>query len=421
MFYTTIMKFNRLKKSKTHTMNFWMLSILTLLIGTCKPPQESHTFLVPHIVKDSTEIIVGAERLGKYLPLLQGKKIGVVCNQTSLIGSQHLVDSLLKMDVDIVSIFSPEHGIRGNADAGESVQSSIDPITKLPIISLYGDHKKPTKDDLADLDIIVFDIQDVGVRFYTYISTLHYVMEACAEQGKSIIVLDRPNPNGYFVDGPILDQSFTSFVGMHPIPVVYGMTIGEYARMINGENWLHQGMQADLTVIELKNYSHSTFYELPVRPSPNLPDIRAILLYPSTCFFEGTTLSLGRGTDKPFQYIGHPSMHSEFSFVPMPNFGSKHPPQEGKRCFGSDLSNVTLGSITDKKGLDLSLLLKYYTEINAQGETFFLKNNFFDKLAGSDALRKQIIEGKNEAEIRASWQPDLERFQKIRAKYLLYN
>jgi len=346
--------------------------------------------------------------------------VALVVNQTSMINDQHLVDTLLTYGIDISVIFAPEHGFRGKASAGEIINDSKDGATGLPIISLYGKKKKPTKEDLAGIDIIIFDIQDVGVRFYTYISTLHYVMEACAEQSIPIIVLDRPNPNGYFVDGEVLNPKFKSFVGMHPVPVVYGMTIGEYAQMINGEGWLNNGIQSSLTIIPCKNYTHRTLYKLPFKPSPNLPDMRSILLYPSTCFFEGTTMSLGRGTDFPFQYIGHPALQSDFSFIPTPNEGAKDPPLKGLKCHGIDLSTQTIVNIMKKQRLDLSYLISMYHEMKDAGETFWLSNHFIDKLAGSDQLRMQIEAGKTEEEIRASWQPQLAEFKKTRMKYLIY-
>lgn len=401
-------------------MHFWIVSFLTLFMATCRPEPDHERSMITTAARDSTEIIVGAERLSTFVPLLGGKKVGIVCNQTSMVGKAHLIDTLLKLGVSIEKVFAPEHGIRGKADAGEKVDNSKDQKTGLPIISLYGASKKPQMADMASLDIVVFDIQDVGARFYTYISTLHYVMDACAEQNIPIIVLDRPNPNGYFIDGPVLEKSFASFVGMHPVPVVYGMTIGEYARMINGEKWLTGGIQAALTVVELKHYTHDSYYELPVKPSPNLPDMRSILLYPSVCFFEGTPLSLGRGTEKPFQYIGHPALQYPFTFTPQPNEGAKSPPLQGKICYGKDLSGVTIGSIRDRKQLDLALLMDFYKAMEEKGQDFFLPNHFFDKLAGTDKLRIQMDQGMEVSKIRQSWQRDIDAFKKIREKYLLY-
>ncbi|MFZ1457339.1 MAG: DUF1343 domain-containing protein [Saprospiraceae bacterium] len=387
---------------------------------TCKPAEESVIYPTIPTVEKTITVITAAERIALYHPLLQNKKVALVVNQTSIVRESHLVDTLLKLGVNIRVIFAPEHGFRGKADAGEVIDDTKDTKTGLSIISIYGKKKKPSSEDLKDVDIVVFDIQDVGVRFYTYISTLHYVMEACAEYKKPLMVLDRPNPNGYFIDGEILDPVYKSFVGMHQVPTVYGMTIGEYAKMINGEGWLPNKAICDLTVIECKNYTHDTFYELPVKPSPNLPNIRSILLYPSVCFFEGTTLSLGRGTEKQFQVIGHPSLKSDFSFTPMPNEGAKEPPLKGEKCYGTDLSNITTGSIIKDKRINLSYLIDYHNKMKSANQKFFLDNNFIDKLAGSDQLRKQILAGKSEEEIRMTWKPGLEKFMKVRQKYLIY-
>lgn len=369
---------------------------------------------------EEAKVLTGADRTDIYLPLLSGKKIAVVVNQTSIVAKSHLVDTLLVSRINIVKIFAPEHGFRGTADAGESINDDYDKRTGLPVVSLYGNKKKPSSEDLRDIDLILFDIQDVGVRFYTYISTLHYIMEAAAEENIPIIVLDRPNPNAYFIDGEVLNPKFSSFVGMHPVPVVYGMTIGEYAQMINGEKWLKNGIQANLTVISCKNYDHQTRYELPIRPSPNLPDMKSILLYPSTCFFEGTTLSLGRGTDKPFQYIGHPALTSDFSFTPLPTEGAKNPPLNGQLCYGQDLTKFSIEEIRTKKQLDLSYIIDFYRQMKQAKQAFWLSNHFIDKLAGSDQLRLMISNGKSEREIRDSWQPELEKFKVLRTKYLLY-
>lgn len=401
-------------------MNLSIYSFLVVLLTTCHPENQKTGFDFPPSVIDTSTIITGAERIALYYPLLKNKKVALVVNQTSIVKDKHLLDTLIGLGVDIQVVFAPEHGIRGKADAGEIISDSRDSKTGLPIISLYGKKKKPLAEDLTNVDVIIFDIQDVGVRFYTYISTLHYVMESCAENNIPLIVLDRPNPNAYFIDGPMLDPAYKSFIGMHPVPVVYGLTIGEYAQMINGEGWLTQHTKCHLTVIECKNYNHDSYYELPVKPSPNLPDIRAVLLYPSTCFFEGTTLSLGRGTDKQFQVIGHPKLSSDFAFTPMPNEGAKDPPLNGQKCYGSDLSKVTTGSIIQSKKINLSYLLDYHQKMNAQGEKYFLDNNFIDKLAGSDQLRKQILAGNTENEIRQTWQQGLTEFRKTRAKYLIY-
>jgi uncharacterized protein YbbC (DUF1343 family) len=354
---------------------------------------------------------LGAERLDDYLPLIKNKKVGVVGNQTSMIGNTHLVDSLLRLRIDIVKVFSPEHGFRGKADAGAKIEDGIDSKTGLPIISLYGKNKKPYKEQLKGIDVLIFDIQDVGARFYTYISTLHYIMEAAAEINIKVIILDRPNPNSHYVDGPIRQEGFESFVGMHPIPIVHGMTIGEYAKMVNGEHWI--ASNCDLTIIEMKNYTHNMSYELLIKPSPNLPNARAVNLYPSLCLFEGTTISIGRGTDYPFQHFGAPYLESGYSFTPKSGEGSKYPKHENKICFGTDLR------FQDEylTAIDLKWIIEAYKECDEK-ENFF--NNFFDKLAGTDKLRKQIIAEKTQKEIKESWQVDLEEFKEIREKYLIY-
>ena len=356
-------------------------------------------------------IVLGAERTDTYLPLLKNKKVGVVGNQTSMIANTHLVDSLLSLGIDVVKVFSPEHGFRGKADAGAIIEDGIDSKTGIPIISLYGKNKKPKDEQLQGIDILVFDIQDVGVRFYTYISTLHYVMEAAAESNIKVIVLDRPNPNGHYVDGPILDTAFQSFVGMHPIPIAHGMTIGEYAKMINGENWI--ATKCELIVIEMENYTHNTNYDLPIKPSPNLPNARAVNLYPSLCLFEGTTISIGRGTDYPFQHFGAPYLKSNYSFIPKSGAGSKYPKHEDIMCFGTDLRFQDNYLTT----INLNWIIEAYKQCPEKEEFF---NNFFDKLAGTDKLRKQIIAGKTAKEIKATWQEGLTSFKKQRRNYLIY-
>ncbi|UKM66115.1 DUF1343 domain-containing protein [Flavobacteriaceae bacterium GSB9] len=390
------------------------------------------------VVKD-TNIIVGANQTKLYLPLLKGKRVGVVANQTSVIFKEkdslfwsdpetgetgfekfifrntHLVDSLLSLQVDVKKVFAPEHGFRGKADAGEAVKDGIDMRTNLPIVSLYGNNKKPSKEQLQDLDVMVFDIQDVGARFYTYISSLHYVMEACAEQNIPILILDRPNPNGHYIDGPVLEMEHRSFVGMHPIPVVHGMTIGEYAKMINGEKWLNNGVQCDLTVIPVKNYSHDSFYSLPIKPSPNLPNDTSINLYPSLCFFEGTNVSAGRGTETQFQIFGSPFLDTElfrYQFTPKPNEGSKYPKHQGELCKGKDLTDSEY-----LKALNLNWLIEAYNHTSDKSDFF---NNFFVKLAGTAKLQQQIESGLSEEIIKASWQSGLENFKKTRKTYLLY-
>lgn len=368
----------------------------------------------------SSEIIVGAENLNAYLPQLQGKNIALVVNHASFVKKRHLVDLLLDQKVNIKTIFAPEHGFRGQADAGEHLKNGVDRESGLPIVSLYGKHKKPTAHDLESVDVIVFDIQDVGVRFYTYLSTLHYVLEAAAENSVKVIVLDRPNPNANCIDGPLLKKKFSSFVGLDPLPILYGMTIGEYAKMVNGEGWLQGGVQADLEVIKLQNYRHDTFYHLEKKPSPNLPNDLSIALYPSLALFEGTRVSVGRGTDKQFQLYGSPDYKkSAFSFVPESKVGAKYPKHQGIRCYGIDLSTLNTKSVHHTNTINLSYLLDAYQN-SSHPEIFFLKNHFFDRLAGTDRLRQQIISGKSEPEIRATWQKDLDAFKKIRQKYLLY-
>lgn len=368
------------------------------------------------------DIIPAADRIAVYTPLLKSKKVGLVVNQTSVVGTKHLLDSLLALEVNVTKVFTPEHGFTGTADAGEKVADSK--REQIPIVSLYGKKKKPTAEDLADIDILVFDIQDVGARFYTYISTLHYIMETAAENDIPLIVLDRPNPNGFYIDGPMLKPEFKSFVGMHPVPVVYGMTIGEYAMMINGEGWLAEGQTCKLKVVECKYYDHTMTYDLPIKPSPNLPNLKSILLYPSLCFFEGTTVSVGRGTDQQFQLFGHPALKDvmPFKFTPVSKPGAKSPKHMGKECYGMEFHNMDSSTLHNDKKLQIGFLIKMHQAVTVAGEDFFLKNNnFFDKLAGSESLKKMILEGKSEDEIVASWQPDLEAFMKVRAKYLLYD
>ena len=366
------------------------------------------------------DIITGAERTAVYLPLLKNKRIGVVGNQTSIISTEkgpvHLVDSLLKLDVNVQKVFAPEHGFRGTADAGEVVKDGLDLKTGLPVISLYGSNEKPTAEQLKDLDILVFDIQDVGARFYTYISTLHYLMEAAAENNIPLLVFDRPNPNGHYIDGPILEPEHQSFVGMHPVPVVHGMTIGEYAQMINGEKWLKNGVQANLQVIKMENYNHDLNYELPVKPSPNLPNAKAINLYPSLCFFEGSNVNAGRGTNKQFQVFGSPFLPKDkydYSYVPESNEGAKHPKHLGKTCYGKDLSKRPFLS-----SINLEWLISAYKNTSQKGEFF---NSFFTRLAGTKKLQQQIESGMSAEEIRATWEAGLEEYSLVRKKYLLYH
>jgi uncharacterized protein YbbC (DUF1343 family) len=365
-------------------------------------------------------VITGAERLYRYMPMLKNRQIGLVINQSSVIGNTHLVDTLCALDNCVARIYAPEHGFRGQAEAGETIHDGQDARTGTPIISLYGRKKKPTTEDLAGVDLMIFDIQDVGARFYTYISTLFYVMEACAENNIPLIVLDRPNPNGFYVDGPVLDTRLESFVGVAPLPIVHGCTVGELARLFVGEGWINRPDKLKLTVIPCQNYTHQTPYDLPVKPSPNLPNARSVLLYPSLCLFEGTVMSIGRGTDSPFQVIGHPDFPIDsFSFVPHSTAAAKYPLHQGWKCKGVNLGNLPIADLRAQTQLDLHWLLYFYENFPNQDQ-FFLKNNFFDLLAGTRQLRLQIQACKTEAEIRAGWAEDLTFFRKIRLGYLLY-
>ena len=375
-----------------------------------------------NVICQSDSIIVGAERTSLYFKKLKGKRIGFVANQTSKIKNDHLVDILLNEGVNIVKVFSPEHGFRGNADAGAKVKDEIDLQTGLPIYSLYGKSKrKPSKEVLKDIDLILFDLQDVGVRFYTYISSMHYVMEACAENEIPLILLDRPNPNGFYVDGPILNPKFKSFVGMHEVPVVHGMTVGEYAKMINGESWLKDSVNCSLEVIPCLNYNHLMKYKLPIPPSPNLPNMRSVYLYPSLCFFEGTNVSIGRGTESPFQLYGAPYFDSKlFKFTPKPSFGSKYPKYKEIECFGEDLRTLSLDSLKNKNSLNFNWLVKSFKMSN-ESLDFFNKNDFFNLLAGTDKIMNLIKGGANGDQIRETYQNDLQKFKLIRKKYLIYD
>jgi uncharacterized protein YbbC (DUF1343 family) len=404
---------------------FFLVSIVLFGLISCKNTAPKNKEIVLSInsnrLKITKPIVVGANQTEAYLPLLQNKKVAVVANQTSVIFKTdntytHLVDSLQRLQINLVKVFAPEHGFRGQADAGAHVANGIDITTGLPLISLYGKNKKPTSDQLKNIDIVVFDIQDVGVRFYTYISTLHYVMEACAEAGISVIVLDRPNPNGNYIDGPVLETQFKSFVGMHPVPLVYGMSIGEYAQMINGENWLANGIKCNLKVIPLKNYTHKSVYNLPIRPSPNLPNAQAVNLYPSLALFEGTTVSCGRGTEMQFQLFGAPFLPKDtytFSFLPQPNFGAKYPKFKGELSYGLDLRKVN-----KLNKLNLEWLITAYADTNKK-DSFF--NSFFTKLAGTKKLQEQIEAGLSQVTIKKSWQNGLDKFKIVRAKYLIYD
>ncbi len=364
-------------------------------------------------------ITTGAENTKAYLSLLKNKNVGVVANPASLVNGKHLVDFLLSKSIHIKRIFSPEHGFRGTADAGEKISNGKDVKTGIPIVSLYGKHKKPTNDDLKNIDVVLFDLQDVGVRFYTYISTLHYVMEACAEQNIPVIVLDRPNPNCYFIDGAVLQPQYKSFVGMHPVPVVYGMTIGEYAQMINGEKWLKNKVHCQLKVVPILGWNRNDNYKLPVKPSPNLPNSLSITMYPSLCFFEGTVVSCGRGTDFPFQCFGHPLLKKgKFGFVPRSIIGaSNHPKFKGVKCYGIDFRTIDEDEYRKQKKLHLQFLIDAYSQL--KGKTKFF-NAFFSKLAGNATLQQQIEKGYSEKAIRQSWQKELQAFKAVRKKYLIY-
>jgi uncharacterized protein YbbC (DUF1343 family) len=364
------------------------------------------------------EITTGASQLDIYIKLLKNKKVAIVANQASQVKDIHLVDTLLSSDINITKIFCPEHGFRGTADAGKKIDNNIDSTTNIPIISLYGSHREPTSNDLVDVDIVLFDLQDVGTRFYTYISTLTYVMNACAKNNIPIIVLDRPNPNAYYIDGPVLEMEHTSFVGLHPVPVVYGMTIGEYAMLVAGEKWITEPDKLNLQVIPLKNWNHNTIVKLKTKPSPNLPNWQSVFLYPSLCFFEGTIMSVGRGTDYPFQILGHPSyLTGSYVFTPKSTHGATNPKYKNQRCFGAYLADAPNFYNSLPQQINLFWLINSY-EVMSDSTEFF--NSYFVKLAGTDTLQKQIENGLTEEEIRKSWQPKLNDFKKIRNKYLLY-
>lgn len=367
-------------------------------------------------VLTENDITTGAQQFDLYLPKLKGKKVAIVTNISGMVGNKSIVDTLLKLKVTIKKIFGPEHGFRGTSDAGEKVKSNIDKKTGIPVISLYGSHKKPTAEDLKGLDVVIYDIQDVGVRFYTFISTLTYVMQACAEQNKELIVLDRPNPNGFYVDGPVMTDKYKSFLGLHNVPLVYGMTTGEYALMVNGEKWLDKKALCKLTVVPVKNYDHNCTYILPVKPSPNLPNLNSVLLYPSLGLFEGTIMSLGRGTDMPFEVLGHPLYSNKtFSFVPKSTAISKDPKYKNEVCYGVDLSKETWTQ-NHPRGIQLKWLIDFYKDL--KDSTFMDKN--FNWHSGNDELQQQIKAGVNMFDIAKSWEKDIETFKAIRKKYLLY-
>lgn len=404
-----------------------LLFPLFLLLAACTFAQKEASArgektLMPQdgilLAGDEAPLKVGAERLEEYLPLLEGQRVAVMSNQTGMVGDIHLVDVLVNHRANVVGIFSPEHGFRGTADAGEHVSSSVDEKTGIPIWSLYGSGGgKPSARQMEEFDVLLFDLQDVGLRFYTYYASMARLMDACAEHGKQMIVLDRPNPNGFYVDGPLLDMKHKSGVGWLPIPVVHGMTLGELALMINGEKWLPEGRVCDLTVVSCENYSRQTRYELPIAPSPNLPTVQSIYLYPSTCLFEGTVMSLGRGTPFPFETYGHPDYTgSDFSFTPRSVPGAKNPPLLNKLCHGVDLRNVPHEQIWEK-GFDLSYVIDAYHNLNI-GNKFF--TSFFEKLVGVDYIRQDIMAGKSADAIKAKWTGDVENFKKQREPYLIY-
>lgn len=387
------------------------LSLLILLVLLSWIPTNAQISFIP-----KAEYVSAAQQMNDYLPLLTAKHVGVVANQTSIIGSTHLVDSLVSRGINIVKIYTPEHGFRGAADAGAKVNSGKDEKTGISIVSLYGKTKKPTPEMLQGIDVMLFDLQDVGVRFYTYISTLTYVMEACAENNIPVIVLDRPNPNGFYIDGPVLKSENQSFVGMHQVPVVYGMTIGEYGKMVNGEGWLKNGVRCELKVIPINNYNRNAIYELPVKPSPNLPNWEAVYLYPTLCFFEGSIVSVGRGTDTPFQIFGHPNMRGEYSFTPQSKSGASKPLLEGQRCRGENLVDYAHGYAYNENQLQLDWIIDAYNQLS--DKEFF--TNYFRLLSGDKQMQRDIENGLSADEIRASWKNEIDNFKKIRSKYLIY-
>lgn len=408
----------------TLTRIFLIALSMSVCLGSCKAgtsPSETSPSSPSSTTAMTPDVLVGAQRLSEYVPLLKGKRIALLSNQTGIVGKRHVLDVMLAEGLNVVTIFSPEHGFRGKADAGEHVSSSVDEQTGIPIASLYdGKSSMPSAETMQKFDVIVTDIQDVGLRFYTYYITMLNLMDAAATYGKEFMVLDRPNPNGMTVDGPILDMSLKSGVGRLPIPTVHGMTLGELARMIVGEGWLKDGKKIPLTVIPCANYTHRTRYRLPIAPSPNLPTMLAVYLYPSTCYFEGTTVSLGRGTDIPFQCYGHPDMTGyDFSFTPESRDGAKNPPQLGKLCHGVDLSKMAEEDAI-AQGINLEYVIDAYRNLTKNGKDFYLKSNFFDKLMGTTAVREMIEKGMSAEQIKATWADDVERFKLQRKPYLLY-
>ncbi|PKP33943.1 MAG: DUF1343 domain-containing protein [Bacteroidetes bacterium HGW-Bacteroidetes-17] len=391
-----------------------LLTVICLLSACQTAESSKKVTIVPY-----NDLIAGAAQSDIYLPMLKGKRIAIVANHTSLVRDKHTVDILVDLGLDLQKVFCPEHGFRGNKSDGELINDQFDSKTGLPITSLYGNHKKPTVEDLKNIDMVIFDIQDVGIRFYTYLTTMTYVMQACAENNIPILIFDRPNPNGFYVDGPILESGHKSFVGIHAVPIVHGMTPGEYAMMVNGELWLENKLKCKLEVITVKNYTHFQTMDLPVKPSPNLPTFLSVLLYPSLALFEGTIVSIGRGTSFPFQVAGHPNYSKkDFSFTPMPiPEASINPPLKGQKCYGIDLRNMDIEPIILDKKINLKWIIQFYQDFGNKDEFF---NTYFENLVGQDLLRRQIIEGISEDEIRKSWQNGLTHYKKIRAKYLLY-
>ena len=404
------------------------MRLLLLLLGMIvQLPLGWHFFYAQDGTLRETEhfdddIVPAADQFYKYYDFIKGKRLGLVVNHTSRVGEVHLVDTLLKMDCQIQKIFAPEHGFRGKADAGEKLKDGVDARTGIPIVSLYGKNRKPNSEQFKNLDLVIFDIQDVGARFYTYTSTMTYIMEACSENKVPLLILDRPNPNGHYVDGPILEKEQASFVGLHPVPIVHGLTVAEYARMINGEGWLENGVKCELHHVECLNYNHQKFYQLPIKPSPNLPNMQSIYLYPSLCLFEGTTVSVGRGTTKQFQIYGHPACSKgSHTFKPVPREGAKRPKHNGKSCKGYDLTTMPIATLQKQTQLQMEHVCNFYQELSSgEQKDFFLSTNFFDLLAGNTNLQEQVKNKASIAAIRKTWEPQLIAYKKLRKKYILY-
>jgi uncharacterized protein YbbC (DUF1343 family) len=397
---------------------FFKIYIFMGILGCQAPHPAKAQTLVEYTLTNDDNTLNGAEQVNAYLDLLKNKKVAIVANHTSMVGATHLVDTLVSLKVQVVKVFAPEHGFRGMADAGEKVNTATDEKTGLPIISLYGKNKKPTVDQLKDVDVVLFDIQDVGARFYTYISTMTYVMEACAENKKQVIVLDRPNPNGFYVDGPVMQPALKSFVGMHPIPIVHGMTVGEYAQMLNGEKWLANGVQCNLQVIPIKNYNHLSLYQVPIPPSPNLKSMMAIYFYPTTCLFEGTNLSVGRGTNDPFTMAGSPVYTNySFNFTPVSKPGAKDPKFKDQVCYGIDFKDATHGSDQALHEIHIEWIVEMYQAYENKDEFF---TSFFDQLVGNTSVKADILNGTDGEKLKTLWKTEVDQFKKIRKKYLLY-